>query len=80
MAGILPQPRVGREERPDRNRWTPLRPPTPVPCPWTRSAAGRSNTGSSDGFVLYSVDRDGVDDGGTAGSRSEGDLVWTATR
>lgn len=33
-----------------------------------------------DGFVLYSVDRDGVDDGGTAGARSEGDLVWTATR
>lgn len=33
-----------------------------------------------DGFVLYSVDRDGVDDGGTEGTRSKGDLVWTATR
>ncbi len=33
-----------------------------------------------DGFVLYSVDRDGVDDGGTEGTRSKGDLVWSATR
>ena len=33
-----------------------------------------------EGFVLYSVDRDGVDDGGTTGRRNKGDLVWTATR
>jgi hypothetical protein len=33
-----------------------------------------------EGFTLYSIGQDRSDDGGTAGTRGKGDLVWTTTR
>jgi len=36
--------------------------------------------GGAAGVVLYSVNLDGLDDSGTAGTRGKGNLVWTTTR